>query len=142
MEQQNIDQRGPSSRKRNRCVCSSARGEPGIIEMPTQQERRDGQRVSYIRVCPYELTALSGTDVIKLSEGRAFTINMSVGGMLLLLPQSVGERQVFEVKAPSVADEKQTTKLVEVRWTRPLPVKGHTTLHLAGVRFLFEAPSK
>ena len=53
----------------------------------------------------------------------------------------VGERQVFEIKVPSLADEMRTTKVVEVRWTRPLPVNVHTTMHLAGVKFLFEPPS-
>lgn len=109
--------------------------------MHTQQERRGGNRVSCIRVCPYELTERSSTNGLELSEGRAFTINKSVGGMLLLLPQTVGERQVFEIKAPSIAAEQETTKLVEVRWTRPLPVRGHTTMYLAGVKYLFEAPS-
>jgi len=109
--------------------------------MPVLEERRDGDRVHCIRVCPYELTAVSKTDVMELSEGHAFTINVSVGGVLLLLPQSVGERQVFEIKAPSIAAEQETTMLVEGRWTRPLPVRGHTTMYLAGVKFLFEAPS-
>ena len=107
--------------------------------MPTQQERRNNERVARIHMCPYELSKISGSHRVDLSEGRAITINISVGGMLLLLPQAVDERRVFEITAPSVADEKHTTKLVEVRWIRPLPVTGHIR-YLAGVRFLFEPP--
>lgn len=108
--------------------------------MALQQERRESERASRIRSCTYELSKVSGSDTVELSEGRACTINMSSGGMLLLLPQAVGERQVFEINAPSVADEEHTTKVVEVCWTRPLPVSAHITMHLAGVRFLFEPP--
>lgn len=109
--------------------------------MTPRQERRDSDRVSRIRVCLYELANLLSNDTVEVSEGRALTLNMSSGGLLLMLPQSVGERQVFEIKVPSLADEIRTTKLVEVRWTRPLPVNVHTTMHLAGVKFLFEPPS-
>jgi c-di-GMP-binding flagellar brake protein YcgR len=111
------------------------------MEMATQRERRDSERVSCIRACPYELTKLSGGDRVEFSEGRAFTINMSVGGLLVLLPQIIGERQVFEIKVPPLAGKKRTTRLVEVCWTRPIPVNSRTTMHLAGVRFLFEPPS-
>ena len=58
---------------------------------------------------------------------------------MLLLPQPVPEKHVFEITAHSVADEKKTTKLVQVRWTRPLAVTGDL-LHLAGVKFFFELP--
>ena len=109
--------------------------------MSTQQERRDSERVSCIRICPYELTKFSSGDQAEYSEGRAISINMSSGGLLLLLPQAIGERQIFEIKAPSVADQKHSTKLVEVCWTHPLPVNVRNTMHVAGVRFLFEPPS-
>ena len=109
---------------------------------PTQipsQERRDGQRVPRVALCPYELTTFSSSVRVDLSEGHAITLNISVGGMLLLLPQAVTERHVFEITSGKIAGEKRTTKLVEVRWTRPLSVTGHT-LQLAGVRVLFEPP--
>lgn len=112
--------------------------------MAPQQERRESERVSRIRPCTYELSKFSGSDTVELSEGHAFTINMSSGGMLLLLSQVVGERQVFEITAPSLADEEHTTKVVEICWTRPLPVSTHITMitmQLAGVRFLFEPPT-
>lgn len=109
---------------------------------PIQQERRVSERVSFsMRPCPYQLSKFSDNDTVELSEGYAFSINMSVGGMLLLLPQALGERQVFEIQAPSVSTQEYTTKLVEVCWTRPISVHAHVSLHLAGVRFLFEPPS-
>jgi len=112
---------------------------PSKMVIPTHQERRESERVSCVGMCSYELSQLLGTDRVDLSEGCAITLNISVGGMLLLLPQAVSERNVFEITAPSVANEKHRTKLVEVRWTRPLPVTSRT-LHLVGVKFLFEPP--
>jgi c-di-GMP-binding flagellar brake protein YcgR len=106
--------------------------------MALQQERRDSERASRIRPCTYELSMFSDRATVEILEGRALTINISRGGMLLLLPQVVAERQVFEITAPSLADEEHTTKVVEVCWTRPLPVSAQITMHLAGVRFLFE----
>ena len=60
--------------------------------------------------------------------------------MLLLLPQEVNQRQVVEIQVPSEAKEKQSTKLVEVCWTRPNPVSARVKMYLAGTRFLFEIP--
>jgi hypothetical protein len=58
-----------------------------------------------------------------------------------MLPQAIDEKQIFEIKSPSVAGQNHSTKLVEVCWTRPLPVNVRNTMHVAGVRFLFEPPS-
>lgn len=123
-------------------IGSDALETPKQMDIPSQQERRASERASSsMRPCTYELSKFLGGDTVELSEGDAFSINMSVGGMLLLLPQALGEKQVFQIQAPSVAKQEPTTKLVEACWTRPIPVDAHTSLHLVGVRFLFEPPS-
>lgn len=83
---------------------------------------------------------MSSQDKVDLSKGRGFTINASVRGLLLMLPQPLDEKRMFEIKAPSEADRKRATRLAEVCWTRSFPVTVRTTMHLAGVRLLFEAP--
>ena len=60
--------------------------------------------------------------------------------MLLLLPEEVDQRQVFEIQVPSEARKEQITKLVEVCWTRPIPVSACVNMSLIGIRFLFELP--
>ena len=110
--------------------------------MPTKQERRDSDRVPCMRACPYELTKPTGSDAVKLSRGHGYSINMSVGGMLLLLPQKVGKRQVFEIQVPSKAKKKERTKLVEVCWTQAIPVSARVNMYLVGTRFLFEPPAQ
>jgi hypothetical protein len=68
-------------------------------------------------------------------------LNISAGGMLLLMPQPLGERKVFEVHVHSPAKSEKTTKLVEVCWTREYSFGAGTKVHLVGVKSLFEHPS-
>ena len=58
--------------------------------------------------------------------------------MLLLLPEEVDQRQVVEIQVPSGARNEQITKLVEVCWTRPIPVTARVKMYLVGTRFLFD----
>jgi len=94
-----------------------------------------------MQACPYELTKPVGVNSVMLSAGHAYSINSSVGGMLLLLPGTVVERHVFEVQVPSEASATQITKLGEVRWTRSIPVNARVSMYLVGIRFLFELPA-
>ena len=61
--------------------------------------------------------------------------------MLLLLPEEVDQRQVVEIQVPSGVRKEQITKLVEVCWTRPIPVTARVKMYLVGTRFLFELPA-
>ena len=60
--------------------------------------------------------------------------------MLLLLPEPVNKRQVVEIKVPSETEKPQSINLVEVCWTRHIPVSARVKMYLAGTRFLFELP--
>lgn len=94
-----------------------------------------------MRACPYELTKPVGADAVMLTAGHAYSINSSVGGMLLLLPETVVTRHVFEVQVPSEARKTQITKLGEVCWTRSIPVNARACMYLVGIRFMFELPA-
>ena len=95
-------------------------------------------RVPLIRRVDYEvLIHLEGSeerDVTAL-EGKALTLNVSEGGMLLLLENAV------DVGAPIILDTQavddimpEAGSLAEVAWTCPLFLAPH--LHLVGVNFL------
>jgi hypothetical protein len=60
--------------------------------------------------------------------------------MLLLLPAPINRRQVVEIQVPSELRKSPSTKLVEVCWARPIPVRDRVKMYLAGTRFLFELP--
>jgi hypothetical protein len=108
--------------------------------MSTQQERRDSERVPCKLVCLFELTTPAGADAVKLTAGSGHVINRSGRGLLLLLPEKVNNRQVVEIQVPSEVRKEQTTKLMEVCWTRPIEVDAEAKMYLAGMRFLFELP--
>ena len=109
--------------------------------MPTQEERRDSERVPCKLVCFFELTAPAGGDVVTLTTGSGHVINRSGRGMLLLLPEKVNKQQVVEIQVPSEVRKEQSTKIVEVCWTRPIEVDAQDKMYLAGTRFLFELPA-
>ena len=106
--------------------------------MSAQEKRRDSERVSRMQVCPYELTKSVDGSTVQLREGAGYSINSSLGGMLLLLPEKVDTQQVFEIQVPSEARREELTKLGEVRWTRPIPVDACVNMYLVGIRFLFD----
>jgi c-di-GMP-binding flagellar brake protein YcgR len=114
---------------------------PPRVDEPSYQERRRSERFPTILSCPYELTRVSGSDTVELSEGVTLALNISAGGMLLLMPQPLGERKVFEVHVHSPAKSEKTTKLVEVCWTREYSFGAGTKVHLVGVKSLFEHPA-
>ena len=108
--------------------------------MLTQQERRDSERVPCKLVCLFELTTPAGADAVKLTTGSGHVINRSGRGLLLLLPEKVNNQQVVEIQVPSEVRKEQSTKIVEVCWTRPIEVDAEAKMYLAGTRFLFELP--
>ena len=61
--------------------------------------------------------------------------------MLLLLPEPVTKRQVVEIQVSSKTEKMQSTKLVEVCWTRLIPVTARVKIYLVGTRCLFEIPA-
>jgi hypothetical protein len=109
--------------------------------MPTQEERRDSDRVACKLVCFFELTTPAGADTVTLTTGSGHVINRSGRGMLLLLPEKVNKQQVVQIQVPSEVRKEQATKVVEVCWTRPIEVDDQAKMYLAGTRFLFEVPA-
>lgn len=109
--------------------------------MPTQPERRSSARVPLVQPCPYELSTVHGTKSVDLSQGQAFSVNVSGEGMLLLMPQAPQRKQMLEVHVPSSTGSRTTQKLAEVCWTAPVPATEEGAMHLVGVKFLFEAPA-
>jgi len=108
---------------------------------PVQQERRASERVPLIRPCPYELSQIPGTGTMEFIEGITLSLNISSGGMLLLMPWAPAERQTFDVQVPSLTEEGTRERVVEVCWARELPIGVDPGAYLVGVRFLFEVPT-
>ncbi|THJ24750.1 MAG: PilZ domain-containing protein [Nitrospira sp. CG24E] len=109
--------------------------------MTTEHKQRENKRVSSMQEHPYALIRHVDGSTVRLIEGSGYSINTSVGGMLLLLPEEVAKRQIFEIQVPSETRNEQLAKLGEVCWTRPIPVEASADMHLVGIRFLLKLPA-
>jgi hypothetical protein len=111
------------------------------MNMSSEQQRRESERVPTMHEHPYVLIKHVDGSTVRLIEGSGYSINKSGGGMLLLLPEEVGTRQVLEIQGPSGTRNEQLAKLGEVCWTRAIPVEAAADMHLVGIRLLFELPT-
>lgn len=104
---------------------------------PLRPQRRRAERVELIEPCPYEMSEDLGGGTFVLHEGEALSINISSGGMLLLMDQAPQVDQVLKVHVPTPNKSTNSLTLVEVRWTSPILSDLPTSRYLVGVRSIF-----
>ena len=110
---------------------------PGTSVAPLHRQGTRSKRVRLMRACPYEMSAFVGQESIEFHQGEALSINISSGGMLLFMAQTPAVKQVFEIQVPEAINKDNATTVVEVCWTRQIPLEDQNSMHLVGVRFLF-----
>ncbi len=86
-----------------------------------QTHQNHAERVALLRPIPYELSLPGGDVGAKVLYGRALSLNISSGGMLILMDQEPVLDQVMKVHVPTPIALAETPTLAEVRWTRRLP---------------------
>lgn len=111
---------------------TQARRVPGV---PLHQECRRQERVAFMGSCPYEISDFLGDESIAIHQGEALSMNISAGGMLLFMDQAPRVEQVFLLRVPASKIVKTPT-LVEVCWTRAIPIEDYDKRYLVGVKFL------
>ena len=79
-----------------------------------------------------------GGDAIAIHQGDALSVNLSRRGMLVLMDQNPPVHHVFEIQVPA-STWGGTTRVVEVCWTRQLPIEALEKRYLVGVKFLFDS---
>ena len=101
--------------------------------------QKHNERVALLRPIPYEITAPVDEPLSSNRQGRALSVNISTGGMLLLMDQAPGIAQVLKVYVPTPTAVAETPTLAEVRWTRKLPFgKGNGAgPFFVGLKFMF-----
>jgi hypothetical protein len=104
---------------------------------PVHKDYRHAERAAFGEYCPYELRESLGDDAIAIHQGEALSVNISTGGMLLLMDHHPPVHQVFEIQVPASTGGK-TLGLVEVCWTRQIPIEDSDSRCLVGVKFLFD----
>src|SRR5262245_7975997 len=123
---------------------SSDRGKGGVMqaewEWPIMANfQKHNERVALLRPITYEMTATVDDPAATGRQGKALSINISSGGMLLLMDQAPAVEQVLKVYVPTPTAIAETPTLAEVRWTRKLPFAKNNGMspYFVGVKFVF-----
>ncbi|NWF72733.1 MAG: PilZ domain-containing protein [Nitrospirae bacterium] len=105
----------------------------------TDSQNGHSERAVLLRPIPYEMPIAEGVPDVSARSGKVLSLNISSGGMLVLMDQSLEIGQVLRILVPTPILETETPTLAEVRWTRKLPFEqphGNET-HFVGLKFVF-----
>ncbi len=76
-------------------------------------------------------------DLRVAGSGRGLSLNLSRGGMLLLMDDRPEPEQVLRLKVPLGMYDITIPTLAEVRWVRRVPFPQQQSLYFVGLKFLF-----
>lgn len=99
--------------------------------------QKHSERVALLRPISYELTAPVDHEPPLPRRGKALSLNISSGGMLLLMEQAPTVEQVMKIKVPTPLALAETPTLAEVRWVRRAPFPVENEVCFVGLKFLF-----
>jgi hypothetical protein len=122
----------------------SYRGGIDVAQMEWEWPMADCQeshseRAALLRPIPYEMTSPVDGQNISARDGKALSLNISSGGMLVLMDQAPDVEQVLKVYVPTPISMAETPTLAEVRWTRKLPFgkPNGQGAYFVGLKFMF-----
>ena len=102
-------------------------------------QKSHSERAALLRPILYEMTTPVEDSTASTHNGKALSLNISSGGMLLLMDQAPAIEQVMKVYVPTPITAAETPTLAEVRWMRKLPF-GKTNgngPYFVGLKFMF-----
>ena len=105
----------------------------------TDCQKSHSERAALLRPILYEMTTPVEATAASPQSGKALSLNISSGGMLVLMDQAPAIEQVLKVYVPTPISVADTPTLAEVRWTRRLPF-GKTNgngAYFVGLKFMF-----
>lgn len=104
----------------------------------TDSQRNHNERAALLRPILYEMTTPIEAPTVSTHSGKALSLNISSGGMLVLMEQVPDVNQVLKVNVPTPISVAEIPTLAEVRWTRRLPF-GTTNggPYFVGLKFMF-----
>jgi len=105
----------------------------------TDSQKSHSERAALLRPILYEMTTPAEAPAASAHSGKALSLNISSGGMLVLMDQAPTIEQVMKVYVPTPISAAETPTLAEVRWTRRLPfgkTNGNGT-YFVGLKFMF-----
>lgn len=102
---------------------------------PRRQPRLEERHILW-HACYYEMIKGLGEDSIIVHRGRAFALNISSEGILVLMDQAPQVQQLLEIHTPS-SKRKHILTLFEVCWSHQIQVGVQDCKYLAGCRLTF-----
>jgi hypothetical protein len=117
---------------------------PNGGEWPVAASRQQhAERVALLQTIPYDVLYDMGTSSKQKSpeprvvrQGMGLSVNVSSGGMLLMMDHQPKVNQVLKIHVPTPVNIAKTPTLAEVRWTRRLPFVTFPRMYLVGFKFL------
>ena len=105
----------------------------------TDSQKSHSERAALLRPIPYEMTMPPEASTASTQSGKALSLNISSGGMLVLMDQSPEVAQVLKIYVPTPISMAETPTLAEVRWTKKLSLgkPGGYGAYFVGLRFMF-----
>ncbi|THJ24544.1 MAG: PilZ domain-containing protein [Nitrospira sp. CG24E] len=105
----------------------------------TDGQNGHSERASLLRPVLYEMTTSVEIPARPASSGKVLSLNISSGGMLVLMDQSPKVGQVLKVHIPTPILQTETPTLAEVRWSRRLPFDrpDGNEAYFVGLKFMF-----
>ena len=102
-------------------------------------QENHSERAALLRPIPYEMTTPVDRASVAASVGKALSLNISSGGMLLLMDHAPEVEQVLKIYVPTPITLAGTPTLAEVRWTRKLPFgkSNGNGAYFVGLKFMF-----
>lgn len=103
--------------------------------LPTQELRCE-ERLDFARPCSYEMIEGLDERAVVIHYGEACSLNISSGGMLLMMDQAPRVRQLIEIHT-TISKRRHALMLFEVRWTRPIRNGNDIDGYLVGCKLTF-----
>lgn len=100
-----------------------------------QSDRRIDVRFAVRSPCDYELIEGQGPDATTI-RGKAYSLNVSAEGILLLLDRKPQSEQLVAIHNPAL-QRHHAVPLFEVRWSTPIPVGKAHERYLVGCHLTF-----
>ena len=105
----------------------------------TDSQKSHSERAALLRPISYEMTTPVEDPAASTHSGKALSLNISSGGMLVLMDQVPAIEQVMKVYVPTPISMAETPTLAEVRWTKKLPFGRPNSegAFFVGLKFMF-----
>ena len=106
----------------------------------TDSQKSHSERAALLRPIVYEMTTpVEEAPTASTHSGKALSLNISSGGMLVLMDRVPAIEQVMKVYVPTPITMAETPTLAEVRWTRKLPFgkSNGNGAYFVGLKFMF-----